>query len=194
MTPDWRAFPSRPLKAGTPLFRIHRARRGPTYFGGDGTWRFDPPPSHRGRYGVCYLAVEDLASYVEVFGRIRVVPQTEIDRRRLSEMPPVRGLTVADLTNRKVLGDFGVTAAHSTSSDYTESQELSAHFFDAGFDGILYRIRHDPAMQLEAVAIFGESGDHPHRFSPPKTGAISDDLIERGEAFGIEVVPSTPLL
>ena len=81
---------------------------------------------------MCYLGLEPLAAYVEVFGRIRVVPQAELDRRRLSELTVSRVAHVAGLTKRAVLGTFGVTAAHSMGTDYGPSQALSSALFEAG--------------------------------------------------------------
>lgn len=190
---DWASFPTREIDPATPLHRIHQTQLHPAWFNSDGSWRFDPPPSHRARFGVCYLGLDPLASYVEVFGRIRLVPQAEIDRRRHSELHVTRPIAVADLTDRSVLGAFGVTAAHSTGTDYTPAQDLSAHLFDAGLDGILYRVRHDPAMSLEAIALFGEPGGSPSRFEPAKPQPIADELIERGREFSIEVTPATRL-
>lgn len=190
---EWSDFPSRSIDTATPLFRIHQHHLHPAWFNTDGSWRFDPLPSHRDRFGVCYLGLVPLAAYVEVFGRIRAVPQVEVDSRRLSELSVAHSVDVADVTDRTVLGDFGITAAHSTGSDYLIAQELASHLFDAGLDGILYRVRHDPAMTLEAVALFGEPGETPARFNPPKTDAIPTSLIEDGRQFRIEVLPATPL-
>ena len=71
-----------------------------------------------------------------------------------------------------MLGDFGVTASHSTGTDYAPAQELAAELFDAGIGGVLYRVRHDPAMILEAVALFGDPGEGPDRFEPTKPRPI----------------------
>jgi hypothetical protein len=190
---DWTTFPSRRIGPSTSLFRIHQEIFHPAWFNSDGSWRFDPLPAYRTRFGTCYLGLEPLSSYVEVFGRIRAVPETEIERRVLSMLAPVADLSIADLTNRTVLGDFGVTATHSTGGDYGPAQTLAVNLFDAGFDGILYRVRHDPAMELEAVALFGEPGETPTRLSPPKTGPIPPYLIDAGREFHIEVVPSIAL-
>lgn len=191
---DWADFPSRSIDTARPMFRIHQHHLHPAWFNTDGSWRFDPlSTSHRDRFGVCYLGLEPLAAYVEVFGRIRAVPQVEVDRRRLSELTVAHRVDVADLTDRTVLGDFGITAAHSTGSDYLPAQELATRLFDAGFDGVLYRVRHDPAMRLEATALFGEPGETPARFSTPKTDPIPNSLIKAGRQFHIDVLPSAPL-
>lgn len=190
---DWADFPTRAIDTTTPLFRIHQGHLHPAWFNTNGSWRFDPLPTHRDRFGVCYLGLEPLTSYVEVFGRIRAVPQAEVDRRRLSELSVARSVDLADLTNRTVLGNFGITATHSTGADYLPAQELASHLFDAGFDGVLYRVRHDPAMTLDAVALFGEPGESPDRFGAVKTGSIPDGLVNTGRQFRIEVLPSAPL-
>ena len=190
---DWGAFPSRPIDTATPLFRIHQHQLHPAWFSTGGSWRFDPPPSHRDRFGVCYLGLDPLAAYVEVFGRIRVVPRVEFEHRRVSQLTVCRVADVADLTDRAVLGEFGITAAHSMGRDYRPAQDVAGHRFEAGFDGVAYRVRHDPAMKLEAVALFGEPGETPNRFNAPKTSPIPDDLIAAGRQFRIEALPATPL-
>lgn len=190
---SWGDFPARSIDTTTPLFRIHRHGHHPAWFNTDGTWRFDPPATHRDRFGVCYLGLEPLASYVEVFGRIRAVPRGEVGRRRLSELIVSHSMDVADLTNRTVLGDFGITATHSTGTHYGPAHELASHLFDAGFDGVLYRVRHDPAMTLEGIALFGEPGETPDRFNAPKTAVIPESLIEAGRQFRIEILPAGPL-
>ena len=187
---DWTDFPSRTLPAGTPLHRIHRRGLSPGHFSTTGLYRFDPPADAASDYGVCYLALDPLAAYVEVFGRFRAVPIDEISRRCLSTAQASRDLLVADLTQRSVLGRYGVTAAHSTGSDYHPSQRLGIPLHDAGFDGICYRIRHDPSMALEAVAAFGRLHSHcaPLAWSDPID--IPAPLIESGHEFGITVLPT----
>lgn len=190
---DWGDFPARRIDTATPLFRIHQSHRHPAWFNTDGLLRFDPPPGQRDRFGVCYLGLDPLASYVEVFGRIRAVPKAELDRRRLSELTVRHVVEVADLTDRSVLGTFGITAAHSVGSDYESAQELASRLFEVGFDGVVYRVRHDPAMALEAIALFGEPGEIPDRFNPPKSVSIPPELIAAGHRFRIEVLPAAPL-
>ena len=190
---DWSAFPARRIDTDIPLFRIHQHRLLPAWFSTDGLRRFDPPTTYRDRFGVCYLGLDPLAAYVEVFGRIRAVPQVEYSRRRISELTVTHPVEVADLTDRAVLGAFGVTAAHSVGSYYRPAQQLAAHLFEAGFDGVTYRVRHDPAMRLEAVALFGEPGETPNRFRTSKTSPIPDDLITAGRQFRIEPLATAPL-
>jgi hypothetical protein len=61
----------------------------------------------------------------------------------------------------------------------------------AGFAGIRYWVRHDPAQKLHGVALFGPAG----ATSGPQDArgiseAIPEELIEQGRArFGYRIVP-----
>lgn len=55
---------------------------------------------------------------------------------RLSELSVAHTVDIADLTDRTVLGEFAITAAHSTGTDYQPAQEVASNLFDAGFDGV----------------------------------------------------------
>jgi len=189
----WSGFPARQIERAVPLFRIHQWALHPAWFNNDGSWRFDPSLADRARFGTCYLGLEPMSAYVEVFGRIGKVPQSEIDRRALSEIRSTADLSVADLTDRSVLGDFGVTAAHSTGLDYGPSQALASDLFEGGFDGILYRVRHDPAMLLEGIALFGDPGESPQRFDTHKSVPIPPNLTDAAREFRIEVIPTVEL-
>ena len=189
---DWAAFPARILRGGVQLHRIHRRGHVPAHFSDSGLHRFDSPLRAGSEYGVCYLGLDPLTAYVEVFGRYRAVQQVEILRRCLSTAHVTSDLRLADLTNRAVLGRYGVTAAHSTGSDYELSQDLGTRLHAAGFEGLCYRVRHDPAMTLEAVALFGPTGTA--RYDRPAISwsdpiEIPGHLIELGGEFGIRVLP-----
>jgi RES domain len=189
----WKSFPSRLFPIRRALFRIHRTINGPFWFNDDGGWRFDPPLTHRGIYGVCYLGLEPLASYVEVFGRTGAIPHSSITERQLSTVAVSRDLNLADLTDRHALG-YGINATYSVGSDYGHSQQLSAVLHDAGFDGIYYRVRHDPGMELSGVAMFGPPGENSSSFDAPTTANIPPDLVAEGRTqFGLEVFPISSL-
>ncbi len=151
---SFRSFPEFWLVSGGALVRIHRLANSPEHFGTSGDNRFDPPPGRRAKFGTCYLAFEPIAAYVEVFGDFEEVDEDEVDLRALSTAILKEDLRLGDVTDRSVLGDFDITAEISTGSDYAGPQALASDLFDAGFDGIRYRVRHDPAMELEAVALF----------------------------------------
>lgn len=81
------------------------------------------------------------------------------------------------------------------SVDYGESQELSARLNDEGFDGILYRARHDPQMSLKSIALLDTSSAVTADIQWATPIAIPEDVIEQGYEFAIEVSgPMTPVL
>lgn len=192
---DWSEFPARVLEPTTPLHRIHRVSRSAPYFGASGLHRFDPPTTHPNEFGVCYLGLEPLTAFVEVFGRVRPVQRSEIESRRLSTARVINHLRLADLTKRTVLGRFGVTAAHSTGTDYGPAQSLSLRLHTAGFDGLVYRVRHDPELQLEVIALFGapEAASHA-AIKWDRPSPIPGSLIQLGQQFGIDVLRKLVLL
>ena len=188
-------FPSRVLGGDDTLFRIHGVVHNADYFSTSGEHRFDAPAGHSPRYGVCYVALEAIGAYVEVFGAVGVATRALLSSRCLSRATSSRELRVADLTDRSVLGNFGITGDISMSADYGEAQKLSARLNDEGFDGILYRARHDPEMRLESVALFDTSNAviADIEWSPPVD--IPEGVIEQGYEFAIEVSgPMTPVL
>ena len=80
-------------------------------------------------------------------------------------------------------------------TSYLESQRLSSRLFDSCFDGIAYRVRHDPMMELEAVALFKNYMTNQIQGSPLAWGepeAISKDLVRAGHEFGLVVQPRPP--
>ena len=187
-------FPSRVLDAEVELFRIHKTVHHAGHFSISGQHRFAAPVGHNPRYGVCYTALDPIGAYVEVFGRIGSAPLSLLSERSLSKATLTDDLRLADLTHRAVLGKFGITGDVSMGADYSASQELSASLHGDGFDGILYRLRHDPQMLLESVALFDTS--HPVanglQWSPPTE--IPEDLIQQGYEFHIESYgPAMPL-
>lgn len=192
---DWTEFPTFQLGPRIDLWRIHNLNKNPAFFNPSDAWRFGPLPTHRGKFGVCYLGLgESIPAYVEKYGRFGVITTTQRAQDGLSELTVARTMALADLTHRSVLGNFGINASHSVGGDYRLSQRLAAQLFDAGFDGIRYRINHDPRLELEAVALFGEPGEHPERFNPPKTiNPIPDALVAVGHEFGIIEVPTAAL-
>ncbi|WP_423920870.1 RES family NAD+ phosphorylase [Candidatus Poriferisodalis sp.] len=187
---DYANFPALPLPSGNDLYRIHRSSQSPGYFGNSGDNRFEPPQGRENDFGVCYLGREPLAAYVEVFGSLEIVYTDIVSDRGVSTASLNQQLQLGDLTDRRVLGQFGITAEISTGRDYSESQQLAGSLFDAGFDGLLYRVRHDPSMELEAVALFGAPGSASRRdprlewFDPEP---IPAELQERGMDFAILV-------
>ena len=47
---DWSRFPTFRITPETRLWRIHNADAHPAYFNDSDSWRFGPPPTHKGKY------------------------------------------------------------------------------------------------------------------------------------------------
>lgn len=188
---DWAAFPAIQLTRDIELTRVHSAAHHPAYFNDSDAWRFGPPASRKDKFGVCYLGFgQALTAYVEKYGRSGVITSAQKAGDALSVLHVARSQALADLTDRRIVGQFGVTNTHSSGAEYGPAQQLASDLFDAGFAGIRYRIRHDPKSVLEAVALFGAAGEHRDRFESPKTQSpIPGWLIDAGEEFGIHEIP-----
>ncbi len=193
MTVDVAKLPAKTLRAGTVLYRIHRAGLGPWFFDGSGRGRLDPTGSP-GR-GACYWAQEPLGAWVEVFRTRMLLAESELRARSLSTATLEHDLAVCDLTVKGALR-AGVTAALTAGADYTDGQALADALQGRG-RAVRWRLRHDLSQKLIAVAWFGPAGPASGAaladLPPTKTEYISDDLVERAcQAFGYTVLPDPP--
>lgn len=181
-------FPQRTLRGDTELFRIHRARLAPWWFSSDGSGRFDPLGTG---LGACSLAIDALGAWVEVFRATMLLDSTEVQRRALARVRLGRDVRLADVTSRRAL-QFAITAAVGADRRYDQSQAFAARAVNAGFGGIRYLVRHDPAQRLYGVALFGAPGaaDQPGAdWSAPDDGPIPGELAQRARAlFGYRVI------
>jgi hypothetical protein len=107
--------------------------------------------------GTCYLAEKPLGAWVEAYRKPILISETDVTDRQLQTVKLGRNLKLANLTSRRALG-FGVTASLGADDDYTQSQEFASRAVEAGFDGIRYLVRHDPAQELHGVALFAPAG------------------------------------
>lgn len=179
-------FPRRTLRGDRALFRVHRAARGPWWFSSDGSGRFDPVGSDQ---GACYLAEKPLGAWVEVFRKAMLIAEDDVRARRLFTVALGRELKLADLTSRRALS-FGVTAAVGAGESYAPSQRFAADAIAAGFDGVRYLVRHDPAQKLYGVALFGPAGA-PDGWPQGDDAPLPDELVaEAARLFGYRVLPS----
>jgi hypothetical protein len=182
--PSLEGFPSVRL-SGARHYRIHRAGRSPWWFSSDGTGRFDLPAAS-GR-GSCYLAEEPVGCFLEVFRRWTLVPEPEVEARRIArlDLPPV---LLADCSSG-LCRQFGLTGELHSTLDYAATQAWAAAFAGADFDGILYLLRHDPGQHLVGIALFGPAGAPPWPFAPGDP--IGRGVVEEAERrFGVRVMPT----
>jgi hypothetical protein len=199
-TTDWARFPTWPKRVPV-AYRI--TALAPCYFNRDGTFRFDPPVDRRNDYGVSYWGLQPEACYVEKWGDFSMgIPESAIAAASLSEWTPPLHARYANLVDDdSVLGGYGVDLAisHSNRDDYDRSQECGSCLQTAGFDGIVWTVRHAPAGSLLGLALFGPahdpSTDMPALFSGGvKTDVVPQDLIDICEhRFHLRVLPSVPL-
>lgn len=147
--------------------------------------RFDLPEPH----GTCYLAADPVASLLEVLIPERnggAVSSEFIAELRIRELQIPEEVLAADVTSRRASG-FGITAEIGTLVPYQRPQSWAANFFRAGFRGIVYWLRHDPARS-EALALFGPHGER-KTWKRGRERAISGELVRRlMTECGIEVV------
>jgi hypothetical protein len=181
------AFPSLVVHPERVLFRLQRSSNQPVHFSSSGHGRFDLVAV--AGVGTCYVAPSPLGAYVEIFGRLGTITWDDIEERSLTELTLARSLKLADLTERSVLGRYGLAGDISTGTDYGPSQKLAGRLYELGFDGIYYTARHDPAFLERSVAVFGGSGDR--KLFATLTTVIPEALVDQAaREFGLLVLPS----
>jgi hypothetical protein len=167
-----RILPITAVDAGTILYRIHRTRYEPLYFGRqddpDRRQRWDAPDAS---YGVCYMAEQDHIAFAETLLRdlrLDAVQETELASRSLARLRVRAPLRLVAMHGRslRALGADASVIHGPYEITWAWSAELHAH--PEAPDGIRYRARHD------------DSG-------------FSVALFERA-CGGVEHLDSTPLL
>ena len=184
-------FPQRTLRGTTEIYRIHRSNKSGWWFSADGTGRFDPVGTGK---GACYFADKPVGAWVEVFRKRMLLAEDEVLERSVYRAKLGRDLRLADVTSRRAL-QFGITASIGASEDYTESHRFAADALAAGFAGIRYLVRHDPAQRLYGFALFADAGESRLVANPEgrnsSDGSIPDDLVsEAGRLFNYRVLPT----
>ena len=92
---------------------MHRGGHGAWWFSSDGSGRFDLERPK----GACYLAETPLGALIEHFDGIDLIPQEDLDERRISILGPGRPLRLADCTSSHARG-FGVDLARPHGVDH----------------------------------------------------------------------------
>lgn len=179
-------FPVRELSPETPLFRVVRKGNGPWWFGSTLEGRFDLPEPE----GTCYLAEDPLAALLELIGPELdggVVSADFLRERRIREVQVPAVAELADLTSRKASG-FGVTAEIGSMVPYGVPQAWASRLREAGKDGLVYGLRHDPAHG-EGYALFGPHGER-KSWKKGRERPVSAELLARlASECSIEVLP-----
>ncbi|MDB4949962.1 MAG: hypothetical protein JWM27_2611 [Gemmatimonadetes bacterium] len=143
------------LRAGSPLWRVHRRDHGPVWFGPD---RSQAPrgrfaaPAHE--FGVCYFAATAQTAVLETVIRSadRLVPRTALEARSASKLSAAADLRLLRLEGPG-LPRLRIAAERTHGDDYAECQRLALDLFRRGpeWDGIQYRSRWDNSQLCWAV-------------------------------------------
>jgi RES domain-containing protein len=160
------------------------------WFTQDGSGRFDLIAA---AHGTCYFADRPVGAWIEVFRKRMLLPEAEVAARTLFTVQLGRDLRLADLTSRRAL-QYGITASVGAGESYAASHEFAAAALDAGFDGVRYPVRHDPAQKLYGYALFGAAGaaDPGDPRCPAGTDTpLPNELVdEAARLFGYRVIPT----
>jgi RES domain-containing protein len=184
-------FPQRTLRGATEIYRIRWSGKSPWWFSADGSGRFDPVGTGQ---GACYFAGRPVGAWVEVFRKTMLLAEDEVLERALYRAKLGRDLRLADVTSRRAL-QFGITASIGAGEDYTESHAFAVDAVAAGFAGVRYLVRHDPAQRLYGFALFGRGGESGPVASPGGLASaddpIPDDVVgEARRLFDYRVLPT----
>jgi len=181
-------FPEIVLRVGTEVHRIHSAKRGAWYFNSEDTWRFSP----RGvsGLGACYLADSPVAGLLETYKGVSVVEEQDVAGKAHFTAALEGDIRLADCCARAA-GEHGVNGEIHTTTDYDLTQSWAAALAQAGFMGIRYFCRSDPAMSLIASAFFGAAGEARAGDWPLGHGRpISEGVLREAEDYGLRVRPT----
>jgi hypothetical protein len=181
-------FPEFVLRAGTEVHRIHSADLGAWYFNSEDTWRFNP--CSVAGLGACYLAERPVAGLLEIYKGVTVVDEQDIAGKTHFTAALEADVRLADCCV-PAAGEFGVNGEIHTTTDYDVTQAWAAALAQAGFAGVRYFCRSDPAMSLIGYAFFDAAGEAPPgRWPAGHDAPISEDILREAEDYGLRVRPT----
>jgi hypothetical protein len=115
------------------------------------------------------------------------VHASAVSDRQLAVLRIPKARQIADCTVAKARR-FGITLEIDADDDYELCQHWAAAFAGAGFEGVRYRLRHDPRGKLLGIALFGGAGVA--EWPVDRSEGIPDELLRAAEKrFGVIVVP-----
>lgn len=182
-------FPTWYSLRGSIFHRVTREGRGPWWFSNDRAGRFDLAAPR----GTCYLADDALVALLEVLGAAASSPVIDpglLDGRVVWSVELPEQCDAADLTARAARR-FGVTAEVSTTTAFALTQRWASALAAAGFGGVRYRARHDPAGG-RCLALFGAAGER-RRWRRGRPAPVATSLGDRLRLeAGVAVEPDEP--
>ncbi len=128
-----------------------------------------------------------MTGLLETFKGMTVVDEQDIARRAHLSATLTTAVRLADCCVAAA-GEFGVNGEIHTTTDYDNTQAWAAAFAMAGFAGIRYLSRSDPAMSLIGYALFDTLGEaSPGRWPAGHDVPIDDDILREAEDYGLKV-------
>ncbi len=181
-------FPAHVLRPGFVVHRIHLATLDAWYFNADDTWRFNP--CSISDLGACYLAERPVAGLLETFKSVTVVDERDVANRAHFSATLTAAVRLADCC-ASAAGEFGINGEIHSTTDYDMTQAWAAAFAAAGFAGVRYLCRSDPAMSLIGYALLDTTGKAPPgRWPTGRDIPIGDDILREAEDYGLRVRPA----
>lgn len=187
------SFPSRTLKAGRSIFRLHHRDLGPFWFAStpedsEGGNRFDLAAPE----GASYWALQPVVSVLETLARrpIRTLPSDLLERYALCEATLPDDLDKIANVPVKAARRFGLTAEIHTTDNRNLTRSWAQAWFAAGFRAVIALPRHDVTGRHRTLTLWGPQGEHqPYGWTWHVTtgpvGSVVDDL----DRWGIRVMP-----
>lgn len=181
-------FPEFVLRAGAEVHRIHSTELGAWYFDAQDTWRFNP--CSVAGLGTCHLAERPVAALLETYKGVSVVDEQDVAGKAHFMAILQADVCLADCCV-PAAGVFGVNGEIHTTTDYDLTQAWASALAQAGFAGVRYFCRSDPAMSLVGYALFDDAGQaQPGRWPTGRDIAIGEDILREAEAYGLRVRPT----
>lgn len=184
-------FPTRTLRAGTPIHRIHHHELGPFWFGSA-----EPDADTGGRFdlatpkGSSYWALQAEAAFLERLARrpITMLPLELLDRFQLSTVELPTDLAVANSPVKRARA-FGLTAEFHTTGHYAITRRWATALARAGHRGLLSIPRHDVTAKLRTLTLFGRGGEHRPKGWKAQTAPMPSTLLDSMSGWGIRCLP-----
>ena len=130
-------------------------------------------------------------AFLETLGRQgRLIDPAEVARRVLSTLHAPRPMVLANTGHARARA-FGITAGISAieEPDRRTARRWAEAFHAAGFDGIRYRVSHDPSQRAIGIALFGPAGQADWPAAPPEPIGGSLLAVVR-RRYGLIVLPT----
>jgi ribosomal protein S18 acetylase RimI-like enzyme len=158
------------------------------YFNAEETWRFTP--SGVADLGACYFAERAIAGLLESYKSVTVVAEQDVARKAHFTAVLETELKLADCCATTALG-FGINAEIHSTTDYALTQAWATAFALAGFAGVRYLCRSDPAMDLVGFALFDRAGrSAAGRWPAGHDQPIGEALLREAEDYGLRIRPT----